>query len=106
MERRTRKLLIMHNELHSQSDVDRVYIPRKEGGRGLMCVEYSVKLADTCLERYVKECKEGLIVAARGNNDNTDIETGNEFKRRTQQERKTKWIEKMLHGQFLSSDTQ
>ena len=30
---KTRKLLIMHNGLHSRSDVDRLYIPRKVGGR-------------------------------------------------------------------------
>ena len=83
MDRRTRKLLTMHNGLHPRSDVDRVYIPRKEGGRGLMCVEDTVK-ANIGLERYVKESKERLIVAARGDNKNTDIETGNEFKRETQ----------------------
>jgi len=42
-----------------------------------------------------------IVVAARGDNENTDIETGNEFKRRTQQERKIKWKEKILLGQFL-----
>jgi len=101
MDRRTRKLLTMHNGLHPRSDVERVYIPRKDGGRGLMCVEDTVKQANIGLERYVKESKERLIVAARGDNENADIEIGNDFKRRTQQERKIKWKEKMLHGQFL-----
>ena len=94
------KFLTMHNGLHPRSAVDRVYIPRKEGGRGLMCVEDTVKKANIGLERYVKESKERLIVAARGDNENADIEIGNEFKR-TQQEWKTTWKEKMLHGQFL-----
>ena len=101
MDRRTRKLLSMQNGLHPRTDVDRVYIPRKEGGRGLICIEDTVKLANIGLKRNVKESKERLIVAARGDNENADIETGNEFKRRTQQERKTKWKEKMFHGQFL-----
>ena len=32
---KTRKLLTMHNGLHPRSDVDRLYIPRKVGERGL-----------------------------------------------------------------------
>ena len=55
MDRRTRKLLTMHNGLHPRNNVDRLYIPRKEGGRGLMCVEDTVNLAKVGLERYVKE---------------------------------------------------
>ena len=39
MDRRTRKLLTMHNGLHPRSNVDRLYVPRREGGRGLMSVE-------------------------------------------------------------------
>ena len=100
-DRRTRKLLTMQNGLHPRSDVDMVYIPRKEGGRELMCVEDTVKLANIGLERYVKESKERLMVAARCDNENTDMETGNELMRRTQKERKIKWKGRMLHGQFL-----
>ena len=66
-----------------------------------MCVEDTVNLAKIGLERYVKESKERLIIAARGDNEKTEIDTGKEFKRRTRLERKTKWKEKTLHGQFL-----
>ena len=90
MDRRTRKLLTMHNGLQPRSNVDRTYIPRKEGGRGLTCVEDTVNLAKIDLEIYVKESKERLIIEARSDNENTEIDTGNEFKRRTRQERKTK----------------
>ena len=34
--RKTRKLLTMHKGLHPKSNVGRLYIPRKEGGRGLL----------------------------------------------------------------------
>ena len=101
MDRRTRKLLTMHNGLHPRSNVDRAYISRKEGGRGLLCAEDTINLAKIGLERYVKESKERLIIAARGDNENTEIDTGKEFKKRTRLERKTKWKEKTLHGQFL-----
>ena len=29
----------MYGELHPKSNVDRLYIPRKEGGRGLISIE-------------------------------------------------------------------
>ena len=36
LDRRTRKLLTIHKGLHPKSNVGRLYIPRKEGGRGLL----------------------------------------------------------------------
>ena len=101
MDRRTRKLLTMHNGLHPRSNVDRLYIPRREGGRGLMSVEDTVNLATIGLKRYVKESKEKLLVAARGDTENEELETENEFKRKSRQERKANWKEKVMHGQFL-----
>ena len=41
----TRKLFIISGALHPKSDVDRLYIPRKEGGRGLISIENCVELA-------------------------------------------------------------
>ena len=38
LDRKTRKLLTMHNGLHPNSNVDRIYIPREEGGRVLKTV--------------------------------------------------------------------
>ena len=42
MDQRTRKLMTMHKVLHPGDDVDRLYAPRKEGGRGLASIEDSV----------------------------------------------------------------
>ena len=42
MDQRTRKLMTMRKVLHPRDDVDRLYVPRKEGGRGLACIEDSV----------------------------------------------------------------
>ena len=53
LDRKTRKLLTMHGGLHQKSNVDRLYIPRKEGGRGLLNVEDVINLAVIGLERYV-----------------------------------------------------
>ena len=64
--RNTRKLFTIYGALHPKSDVDRLRIPRKEGGRGLIPIEDCVELAIRGLEVYVHECEERLIQAARG----------------------------------------
>jgi hypothetical protein len=32
-------MLTIHGQHHPRADIDRLYVPRKEGGRGLMQVE-------------------------------------------------------------------
>ena len=51
----------MYGALHPKSNVERLYIPRKEGGRGLISIEDCVELAIKGLEVYVHESKERLI---------------------------------------------
>ena len=36
LDRKTRKLLTNHGQHHPKADVDRLYVPRKQGGRGLI----------------------------------------------------------------------
>ena len=64
-DRRTRKLMTMHRALNPKSDVARIYLSRKEGGRGLISVEDTVKLAILGLERYLLTGEKGLLIAAR-----------------------------------------
>ena len=39
IDQRTRKLMIMHRSLLPRDDVDRLYVPKKERGRGLASIE-------------------------------------------------------------------
>ena len=39
MDQRTRKVVTMHKALHPRDDVDRLYVWRKEGGRGMLALE-------------------------------------------------------------------
>ena len=78
--RKTRKLLTIYGALHPKSDVDILYIPRKEGGRGLISIEDCVELAIRGLEVHVHASEERLIQAARG--DKIDgLETPSVLKR-------------------------
>ena len=105
MDRRTRKLMTMHNALHPRSNVDRLYIPRSEGGRGLLSVEDTVNLAKQGLQGYVKMSDERLISAARGNDEVTDweaaIESKNDFKKRKNMKDKTTGKQRCYMGSSL-----
>ena len=65
IDRKTRKLFTVYGALHPKSDVDRLYIPRKEGRRGLISTEDCVELAIRGLEVYVHGSEKRLIQAAR-----------------------------------------
>ena len=99
LDRRTRKLLTMHNAHHPKSNVERIYIPRKEGGRGLLNVEDIVNTAILGLEEYVVDSNERILSAARNIDEVTETAKG--FKKRKKNGRKNNWKEKELHGQYL-----
>ena len=91
----------MYGALHRKSDVDRLYIPRKEGGRGLISIEDCVELAIRDLEVNVQESEERLKHAARG--DKIDgLKAVSVLKRSKKGKRLEDWEEKVLHGQYLT----
>ena len=100
VDRKTRKLFTIYGALQPKSDVDRLHIPRKEGGRGLISIEDCAELAIRVLEVYVHGCEERLIQAAR--RDKIDgLEAASVLKRLKKEKRLEDWEEKVLHGQYL-----
>ena len=63
--------MTMHKTLHPRDDVNRLYISRKDGGRGLAIIEDSVHASVQRLKDYVGKHKRGLITAIRNNTDST-----------------------------------
>ena len=93
-------MFTIYGASHPKSDVDRLYIPRKEGGRGLISIKDCVELAIRGLEVYVHGCEERLIQAARG--DKIDgLDAASVLKRSKIEKRLKDWEEKVLHGQYL-----
>ena len=80
--------------------LDRLNIPRKEGGRVLISIEDCVELAIRGLEVYGHRSEERLIQAARG--DKIDgLEAASGLKRSKKEKRLEDWEEKVLYGQKL-----
>ena len=97
---RTRKLFTIYGALHPKSDVDRLYIPRKKGVRGLISIQDCVELAIRALEVYVYGSEEGMIQAAR--RDKIDaLEAASVLKRSKKEKRLEDWEQKVLRGQYL-----
>ena len=93
MDQRTRKLMTRHNALYPRDDVDRLYVSRKQGGRGLASIEDTVDASIQRLEDYIEKHERGQITTIRVDTDNTINE-------RMATTRKRKWEEKQLYGRF------
>ena len=59
-------MFTIYGRLHPKFDFDRLCIPRKDGGRGLIATEDCIELAVRSLEMYVHEKEERLLHTARG----------------------------------------
>ena len=80
--------MTMHKALHPRDDVDRLYVSRKEGGRGLASIEDIQRLKD-----YIQKHEGGLITATRNETENTMNNTMTIT-------RKQKLEGKQLYGRF------
>ena len=96
----TRKLLTMFGGFSRNGDVDRLYVPRRIGGRGLVSAHYVVEHEKRNLFSYVHNSNDlymNLVVATLPEYD----ESADEFKHRVVNDHCIAWREKPLHGQFL-----
>ena len=100
-DRQMQKMLNLHRGLHPCSSVGRLYIPRAQGGRGLLSVKDCVELERSNLFDYAANNNERLVKAAT---EELQLRTKIDGKNKEEQENKSQaaWKEKKaLHGQFL-----
>jgi len=116
LDRKTRKLLTIHGQHKPKADVDRLYDPRKQGGRGLMQLEAAHEVEITKLVEYVDR-KDPLIQVVRTHQYNTDsavletarcleteVQTGTrKMKDSIVAKTKERWHGKRMHRQLPSN---
>ena len=101
LDKKTRKILTMNGAFHKNSSVDRLYMKRKEGGRGLISVEECVKAEERGLCEYVLASKEWmLMVVATGMEEGMESQV--EFKKKMAEGRVSRLKAKKLHGKFFN----
>ena len=72
IDRKTRKMLTMYKMHHPKADIDRVYVKRKEGGRGLVQVEAAYKAEIINIAEYLNtNYKENQFVNIVKNHEST-----------------------------------
>jgi iron-sulfur cluster repair protein YtfE (RIC family) len=75
LDRKTRKLLIIHGQHHPKADVDRLYVSIKYRGRRLMQLEEAYIIEITKLMEYVDSTEDPLIQIVRTHQNNTKSAT-------------------------------
>ena len=91
MDRKTRKILSMNSCLHTRSNVGRLYLPRKEGGRGLVGIEECVKRESKSLHGYLRESTEWMLQAALKEKVIVEEEILQDYERRRKEEKVKNW---------------
>ena len=102
---KTRKILRYNGAHHPQEDVDRLYVSREKGGRGLQSIEEVITREENALTTYFKEgtkpmisrlatlmTKEGILKG--------DIIDKEKDKMHKESIRLDKWTAKVMHGQY------
>ena len=121
LDKRTRKIMNMNNSLNKRSDVDRLYIKRSCGGRGLRNIEeeFLSKIVRLCehliviapkskyIEKVVKHENQSLFTLNELINNDLDITNDNAttshssiVKSKLKSIKEKQWIEKPVHGYF------
>lgn len=91
----------MHRAHHPKASVARLYLPREDGGRGLMSIEQCVEEDIKSIAEYLRRSDEDMlrkvltdgIIKAEGSTE--------EYKKHQREERLKEWRRMPLSGQFI-----
>ena len=101
-DRITRMLMTIYEVHHPKADVDRLYLQRCEGGRGLLGMEDCVQVEVHSLENYLSTSKEEILKEV----SRSRIRENNKYRRSKEEihkEHRRKYKGKPLHGQFIKA---
>ena len=99
----TRKILKCNGCLHPRANISRLYIKRKDGGKGLISVEQCVIAECNSLFEYVNNSEEPMLKNVLDEGFLIANEGKKEYNQRFKSEKQHEWKDKTLHGKFPSS---
>ena len=103
MDVKTRKTLTMNGAFHPRASVDRLYLRRREGGRGLLSVEECVQAEMKGLWEYVSESTEPMLQEVNKEDMFVRGERKDAYQKKLREQRMHGFENKSLHGKFRSS---
>ena len=98
----TRKLLTIHGTLHSRSSISCLYLPRAEGGRGL--ISDAINTEDRNINVFISQSQEHLLKSFRKRKNVDEIETPKEHKERMKGKRADGWSGEQLQFKTETED--
>ena len=99
LDRKTRKLMTMYGAQHPKADVDRLYLKRCDGGRGLIGIEDCVQAEVDNLDKYLRTTEENMLKEVNRSNTLENKKQG-QSKEDIQKRHQEGYQNKVLHGQF------
>ena len=87
MDRKTRKLLTINGALHPRYIVIHLYLPRRDGGGGLISVEDAINTEERNINVCISQGQECLLKAAWKRKNIDEIETPKQYKERMKRKR-------------------
>ena len=103
IDRNSRKIMTINKELHARSDVSRIYVPRKKGGRGVISCDSCVRREENNLSWYVRNNEEALLRKV-GDSSVVNISEAVDVKEYKVEEVKgteNEWKQKRMHRQYV-----
>jgi len=99
LDRLTRKQMTLFKALHPKADVDRLYVPRRRGGRGLLSILDVVRLEKGALLTYTTRAEEPVLRKVKQHLMSLDSWTS-VTKSSIVDQHVESWRNKPLHGQW------
>ena len=93
--------MTINGSLHPRGNVGRLYLAKKEGGRGVVSCEECVNVEEQNLDKYLIESEEWMLKFVAGEKRLSEVEDLDVFKKCLKEEKRSQWLEKLLHGRFL-----
>ena len=93
--------MTINGSLHPRGNVGRLYLAKKEGGRGVVSCEECVNVEEQNLDKYLIESEEWMLKFVAGEKRLSEVEDLDVFKKCLKEEKRSQWLEKPLHGRFL-----
>ena len=100
LDRKTKELMSAHHALHPQSDVDRLYLLRQAGGRGLLQIRQIVE-EKRALNNLIKNSSEHALKAVSDEELLKVNESKSEYLKKELKNCQERWQSELLHGQYL-----
>ena len=114
----TRKIITMSGGFHQASDIDWLYVERKNGGRGIRSIEDMYEIRMVGLMKHLEEVRDthSLLKEVEEHKKQSIRRPGNEFieqreqhqkssdvKKRTRKQHEQRWKAKVTHGYLQKS---